>query len=224
MPPKGKGADPEMIAAAQALADSNKPADGDDQSDAIALQESALEKLGQTINEADLETQTLVGDVTDTILELFKRRPKPWSACSPQEQRDVAKVAQFAAKELVNRVVTLVASANRPAIRAVLDGISVTDKITGKFKLAALPEDRMAETLAELYHANRKTILIITADAGEYEGAKGDPVDPEEPELAFAADIGGDGPDDESDPDLDRDDDDHADGDDAELESAETIN
>lgn len=181
-------ADPAVIEAAQALADSGK-SDNEDQGDEAALQQSALDRLENTVNEITLGTGSLVADVTDTILELFKRRPKPWSASSPQEQRDVAKVAQFAAKELVNNIVSLVAANNRPSIRATLDGISVADKITGKFKLNSLPEDRMAETLAELYHANKKTILIITADSGEYEQKQRDPVDPEEPELAFAADL-----------------------------------
>ncbi len=184
-------AEPEVIEAAQALADSGKTEGGDDdQSEQVALQETALDRLENTVNEVTLGTASLVADVTETILELFKRRPKPWSACSPQEQRDVAKVAQFAAKELVKNIVTVVAANNRPSIRATLDGISVTDKIVGKFKLNSLPEDQMAETLAELYHANRKTILIITADSGEYETTNRDPVEPEEPELQFAGDIG----------------------------------
>ncbi len=219
MPPKGKGADAETIAAAQALADSGKP-DGEDNAEQIALQESALERLENTINEADLDTKSLVADVTGTILELFKRRPKPWSASSPQEQRDVAKVAGFAAKELVNRVVSLVAANNRPAIRAVLDGITVSDKVTGKFKLASMPEDQMAEILSELYHANRKMILIITADSGQYEETDREHVETENPELPFAGDIGD--PDDaDADADAENGDNDH---DDDQGEVAETIN
>lgn len=188
-------ADAATVEAAQKLADQGKAGDkaptGDDEQqhqDDVVLQQSALDRLEAAIEERDFDTKTLVHDICETMVEMFKRRPKAWGAMSPAEQQELAKVIQFAAQRLVQKAVNVIAAEDRQAIRAVLEGVTIGDKITGKFKLAALDDNHADAVLAQLYHANKKTILIIPADAQQYEGkGKKDIVDPEEPEL-FASD------------------------------------
>lgn len=181
-----KPADPETIAAAQSLADQGKGADAEAQGDDVALQQSALDRLEAAIDEKNFNSATLVADVTEAILELFKRRPKSWAASSPAEQRDVMKVIEFAARTLVKNAVTELAAAGRPSIRAVLDGIAIGDKVTGKFKLAAYGPDEMAKIMPDLYAANKKSILIIVADFEQFNQGGRDHVGPDEPELPMA--------------------------------------
>ena len=54
-------------------------------------------------------------------------------------------------------------------------------------KLGAMPEDDMAEAIQNLFHAQKKSVLIVTADADRHMGKRREIVEPDEEELPFDA-------------------------------------
>jgi hypothetical protein len=211
-PPKGgtpaPSEDPGAIEqAAQALQDSQKgtnqiaptdpPAedaenhDGNlpsEEEDHIAAMDRALARLGETIDRMELAGGSLVVDLRDTILELIKRWPKPWTSFSQQEKRDAAKTVEELSQKIVKEVSQVIASIDRPATKAILGSITVGDKVEAKIKIAALPEDQMAETIGLLYHLKGKTIMLISADDQVHMQNRRPAVEPDEPSLPFVGD------------------------------------
>lgn len=140
-----------------------------------------LETIGEGIQ---IDIGTLVGDVRDGLLEVFKHRPKPWSHHSPDEQRDVATALEYVATEVVRRAVQLIAADDRPSIKAKL--VSYQDKggdVTGSLKFFEVDD---AGALA-LRHASGKEVLLITADSTSYSGQRRNAIPPDQQGLPFEA-------------------------------------
>lgn len=149
---------------------------------------SAMEAAAER---AELLARTLVGDMRDAMMEVFKHRPKPWSQMLAGEQRDVATAMEYAAKRIIDKAVLALAAEDRPSIQAVFKGYAdKTGELTGTVKFLNVQD----EDVLALHRASGKTILLVVADGQAFSGQRREAeVEADEPALDFEA--GGDGDD-----------------------------
>lgn len=211
---------------------------------ARAEQEAALEKLGAAVDDAEngyaenaeqqhttaidrmrnmgeeavLSDRSLVFDVRDFLLDQIKSRPKPWSATSTMEQREIAAVCEENAETLIEKILNVIASRGEKSVRVLLTKINIGDDIViaGKVKMAD-PADE-DEAVTALHHARGKMVILTPASLQDYKSVKREAETmPDQPDFPFEA--GSEHPDDDSDlagPD-DSDNDEAGDGDDGEA-------
>jgi hypothetical protein len=118
---------------------------------------------------AELIAASLVGDMRDAMMEVFKHRPKPWSQMLAGEQKDVATALEYAAKIVVNKAVLALAAEDRPSIKAVFKGYAdKAGELTGTIKFVDVQDD---DVLA-LHRASGKTILLVVADSQAFTGQR----------------------------------------------------
>lgn len=153
---------------------------GDDEQDGIRT--DAMEAAAER---AELIAGTLVGDMRDAMMEVFKHRPKPWSQMLAGEQKDVATALEYAAKRIVNSAVLALAAEDRPSIQAVFKGYAdKAGELTGTVKFLNVQDD---DVLA-LHRASGKTILLVVADSQAFTGQRREAgVDADQPDLEFEA-------------------------------------
>jgi len=159
--------------------------------DAEGEHQTAVDRMHSMADEIELSTEEMVFDVRDFLLDTIKARPKPWSATSQAEQRDVAAACEHAAKQLVRQVAEVIAANGTHAIRVLLTKVNAAGEdlvVTGKVKfLDEEPTDRDRAILS-LHHAIGKFVMLTRASADDY--ASGDreaETDPDEPGLEFEA-------------------------------------
>lgn len=159
--------------------------------DAEGQHSAAIEAMGNIIDQTEISTGEMVFDVRDFLLDTIKSRPKPWSATSQQEQRDVAAACEHAAKELIRKIVEAVAANGNEPIRVLLTKVNAGGEdivITGKVKfLDAEPTERDKSILA-LHHGIGKHVMLTRASVDDYTGqGREAQTDPDEPPLDFEA-------------------------------------
>lgn len=152
--------------------------------------QSALDRMAALGDEIPLGLGTLIPNVRDFLLEVIKARPKPWSATSFIERRDVAAACEQLADGLVRGIIETIATGGKKSVRVLLTKVTLGDdtQIVGKVKtLGGESED---EDVMLLHHARGKHVMLTLASADDH---KTDPTEPEaeEPPLPFEA---GDGP------------------------------
>lgn len=154
--------------------------EGDDH---IEIFDKHVERLMSIAEQAEFESGTLVGDIRDTMLDVFKNRPKPWSQLSEAEQRDLAKALDNVAKTFIRKVVRVVAEEDLFSIDGVIKGYSGKG---GAFKVNI--EARGDEqTATELFKMDGHDVVIMSADASRFTGQKKDAeVQPDQPAFGFA--------------------------------------
>lgn len=135
--------------------------------------------------QAELIAASLVGDMRDAMMEVFKHRPKPWSQMLAGEQADVAKALEYAAKKVVNKAVLALAAEDRPSIQAVFKGYAdKAGELTGTVKFLNVQD----EDVLALHRASGKTILLVVADSQAFSGQRRDAeLDADQPDLDFEA-------------------------------------
>lgn len=159
---------------------------------------TAIERMEQAATDFQLTSEALVFDVRDFLLEQIKVRPKPWSATSSGEQRDVAAACEHAAQELVRKVVEAIRADGRDPIRALLESYSEKDGLKASLKVKTFSEEESLAAVVGLHRAVGKHVLIIVASADDYKGGEREPeILPDEPGLQFEA--GTDHPEDDAD-------------------------
>lgn len=128
-----------------------------------------------------------VGDrLRDTMIDIFKTRPKPWSQMSSGEQKDMAKAIESSVKSALRMAVVELAAEDRPYIRGKLekhgnDGGKIKGNLT--FFSVGDPE------LLALHHATGKEVVLIMADADEATRAMREaPIEPDQNDFGFADD------------------------------------
>lgn len=164
--------------------------------DAEAQHTRALDAMTNIADQLEIGTGEMVYDVRDFLLDTIKSRPKPWSATSQAEQRDVAAACEHAAREVIRKIVEAVAANGTDPIRVLLTKVNAGGDdivITGKVKfLDAEPTERDKAILA-LHHGIGKHVMLTRATVDDYTGNGRDAeTDPDEPDLNFEADAGGD--------------------------------
>jgi len=175
----------ELAESLQALGDAVDARD-ENQDRATDLMTDRLVAIAET---AELDRGTLVGDVRDTLLDLFKANPKPWSALLEDQQRRVADALETAARTIVRSIVVIVAEddAAGGTIHAKLE--SYAEK--GGLKIA-LTANGDRDTVLALHDAVGQQVVVKRADTNRYGGERRPlQTDPDQAGLGFEADQDG---------------------------------
>lgn len=151
--------------------------------DHITAFERRVDRLMEIVEEAEFESGTLVGDIRDTNLEIFKNRPKAWSQLSAGEQGDIVRALEAAAKKVLRKLVIVIAEEDDVSVHATLKGYAV-DGDTFKLKVVAKGDE---ETAAELFRMDGHEVIMIRADARQHHGQRKDAeIQPDQPGLVFS--------------------------------------
>jgi len=136
----------------------------------------AEKKTGDAVN---IAKQTMVGDLRDLVLALFKDREKTWKEMSEGEQRSVAQQAQFWIQDSVEKACDIIAADGRKVIKGTLEQVTVKDGYKSVIKTAQSDPLRH-----ELVDSAGSIVLMVVSDASEYSEVL-EPVetDKDEPEL-----------------------------------------
>jgi len=163
------------------------PAEEAPAEDHITAFERNLARLERIAEEADFESGSLVGDIRDALLDLFRARLKPWAQMSAGEQADTNRGLESMAKTLLRKLVRVVAEQDDVSVHATLKGYAV-DGDTFKLKVVAKGD---AETAAELFNMDGHEVIMIRADARQHFGQRRDgEVIPDQPGLRFEGEEG----------------------------------
>lgn len=163
-----------------------------------AAHQSAIGRMEAMGDELTLDAASLVAGVRDFLLDMIKARPKPWSATSTAEQRDVAAACEQVADGLIRKIVEVIRADGKDPVRVLLEKVTLGGdaiQIAGKVKTYEAEEEDRAVMM--LHHARGKHVLLTVASVDDYKGEHREAqVDEEEPELGFEA---GGHPEDDSD-------------------------
>jgi hypothetical protein len=151
--------------------------------DHIDAHEANLERLVAIAEGAAFESGTLVGDIRDTLMDIFKNRRVPWSQMSEIEQRDTAKAFETIAKVFIRKTVLIVAEEDLASVTGTLKGYSAKG---GLFK-CSVEANGDEETAQQLFNMDGHSVVIMSADHERFTGQKKDAeVQPDAPALPFA--------------------------------------
>lgn len=153
--------------------------------------EAAVGGMYNITEQLEIGTDEMVFDVRDFLLDQIKQRPKPWSATSQAEQRDVAGACEHAAKEVVRQIVEAVAANGADPIRVLLTKVNAGGDdivLTGKVKFLDADEAERDKAILALHHGIGKFVMLTRASADDYTGGGREAdTDPDEPDLNFEA-------------------------------------
>jgi hypothetical protein len=153
---------------------------------------SAIERLEQLATELALEPDALIVGIRDFLLQTIKDRPKPWSATSQAEQRDVAAACEHAATELVRKTVEAVAARGQVPVRVLLTKVNLAGDIVISGKVKTFDEAEEDQAVNTLHKAIGKHVLVTVASADDFKGEGEAQTDADQADLVFEAG-GGDG-------------------------------
>lgn len=157
--------------------------------DAEAEHLTALDRMEAIATDLELNTDELVFDVRDFLLDTIKARPKPWSATSQAEQRDVAAACEHAAKELVRKVAEAIAANGVSSIRVLLTKVNMGADIVISGKVKTFGEDEEDAAVLALHRAIGKHVMLTRASADDYMGGSREAeTEPDEPDFGFEGD------------------------------------
>jgi hypothetical protein len=160
---------------------------------AEAAHQTALDRMEAIADDLTVDTDEMVFDVRDFLLDTIKARPKPWSATSQAEQRDVAAACEHAAKELVRKVAEAIASNGVSAIRVLLTKVNMGADIVISGKVKTFGEEEEDAAVLQLHRAIGKHVMLTRASADDYMGGDREAAtDPDEPGFGFEGDDGED--------------------------------
>lgn len=162
---------------------------GSDGFDAGAEHASAVDRMEMIADELELTSKALVFDVRDFLLDTIKSRPKPWSATSQAEQRDVAAACEHAGRELVRKIVEAVAAHGVDPVRVLLTKINIGDDIVITGKVKTYSDEEADKAVGILHHARGKHVMVTVASVDDYagEGREAD-TEADEPGFGFEGD------------------------------------
>ena len=159
-----------------------------DAEDRFAARWADIEKAAQLQNFAP---DSLVGGLVHAMIECLRNRPAAWKDMNVSEQRNVVGAFSSAAKTMVVKALTLIAAEDRPMIRARLESYGEKDAgIKAALKIVNFDAKELQQAIVGLHKSVNKDVLIIMADASDYDKNPGtDPIAAEEPELSFESDL-----------------------------------
>lgn len=178
------GATQDADGAAQRLQDEHDRQAGFDAEGDHSL---AVDRIEGIVDQLMLNSKDLVFDLRDTVLDIIKTRPKPWSGTSQIEQRDIAAAVEIAVKELVRKTAEAIASNGTSSIRVLLTKFNVSGNdivITGKVK--TFDDDEKDRAMLQLLHSMNKHVMMNRASAEDYiQGEREAETDEDEPGFGF---------------------------------------
>ena len=149
----------------------------------------AAQRLGIIASSAPLQSGTLAGDVRDTLLDLFKTRPKTWGQMTEAEQSDIGRALEYAARELVKGAVDVIrADGVESPVKAILEGFADKGDVKASLKVKTGDEDDANRTILSLHKWRGKLVLVTLASADDYMGeSRGFEPAPDQAGLEFEA-------------------------------------
>ncbi|APZ81798.1 hypothetical protein vBEliSR6L_33 [Erythrobacter phage vB_EliS_R6L] len=154
--------------------------------DAEGEHSTAIDRMENMADELDIDTDEMVFDVRDFLLDTIKARPKPWSGTSQAEQRDVAAACEHAAKELVRKVAEAIAANGTSAIRVLLTKVNMGSDIVISGKVKTFGEEEEDAAVLALHRAIGKHVMLTRASADDYMGGEREAAtDADEPDFGF---------------------------------------
>lgn len=154
--------------------------------DAEGQHTSAIDRMERMADDLVIDTDEMVFDVRDFLLDTIKARPKPWSGTSQAEQRDVAAACEHAAKELVRKVAEAIASNGVQSIRVLLTKVNMGTDIVISGKVKTFGEEEEDRAVLQLHRAIGKHVMLTRASADDYTGeGREAETDADEPDFGF---------------------------------------
>jgi len=153
-----------------------------------AIFDRRIERLVRIAEGAKFEGGTLFGDFRSAVLDIFKHRPKVWTAMSSDEQRQLVTFVEATCKRFLERIVLVVAENEGESLQATFLGNFAVkgDAIEAKVKIDAIDSD----VLVDAYKLAGHRVIIVSADSKRFMGAGAPPtIDPDQLGMGF-----GDGP------------------------------
>lgn len=126
---------------------------------------------------AKLAKETLTGDIAAFLIDRLRQFPKPYQQMSEKEQGEQIEMAKTAARELVSRAVSIIASGGRKTVQAELGKITVDKGLKAEIKANVTAAD-------ELIAVQGMPILIVTNSDEEFCGGEDNlRADPDQREM-----------------------------------------
>lgn len=180
----------EKTAGAEAASDSDSQPEGWNAEGEHVL---AVDRMEAIARETELGTSELVFDVRDFLLEIIKSRPKPWSATSQGEQRDVAAACETAANELVRKVVERIAARGVDPVRVLLTKVAMGNDIVITGKVKTFDSEEEVRAIKVLHTALNKHVMLTAASVEDYAGTPREAeTDADQNDFGFEGDDGED--------------------------------
>lgn len=116
-----------------------------------------------------LAAETLCGDIRDFILDRLRHEQdkRPWHERSEADQRDTVHQVEVSVRDVVTRVIDIIAGGGRNTITAAVESISVKDGI--KCVLALSRHDPQRHRLID---ATGARVMVVIADPDEFDGER----------------------------------------------------
>lgn len=154
--------------------------DGDEEAGTRAI-ELAVDRFTNIAMEADFESGTLIGDVRNTLLDLFKANPRPWSEINETDQRTIADGLEFISGIIVRKIVLIVATddVGSQTIHGTLESYAEKGNLTIK-----MTAEGSVDNVVALHNAVGGPVILKKADHQRYQGERRDAgVMPDQPGL-----------------------------------------
>ena len=152
--------------------DATKAADLTDQPvrwDAEGEHITAIDRLERVADELRItDSNRLVEDVRDFLLDTIKARPKPWSATSQAEKRDVAAACEHVSAELVRKMIEAIAARGVQPVRVLLTKVAMGNEIVVTGKVKAFDPHEEHRAISILYGALNKHVMLTVATKDDY--------------------------------------------------------
>lgn len=134
-----------------------------------------------TSKTADLNTETLSGDLRTAIMDRIRALDLTWGMMPEKHQRTLTQEIDELARYLVKEAVDLIAADGQPVIRATCGEVKRRKDggIEAKIGLSGDDEQRH-----ELFDATGTKILIVVSDHERYIGeSEPERIDPDQPDM-----------------------------------------
>lgn len=129
----------------------------------------AVDRMSNIADELVLaDDKRLVEDIRDFLLDVIKTRPKPWSATSQAEKRDVAAACEHSASELVRKVVEAIAARGVDPVRVLLTKVAMGNDIVITGKVKAFDPHEEHKAISILHGALNKHVMLTVATKDDY--------------------------------------------------------
>lgn len=148
----------------------------------------AVDRMSAMADELELtDSKRLVEEVRDFLLDTIKARPKPWSATSQAEKRDVAAACEHNAGELVRKIVEAVASRGVEPVRVLLTKVAMGNDIVITGKVKAFDPHEEHKAISVLHGALNKHVMLTVATKDDYSSGEEseESEDYDEPDFGF---------------------------------------
>lgn len=171
LPPDGAGA----------VVDADFPEVGTDIDDTqeLSTQDAAEQFLDEMAASSAVAAETMVGDLLGALVDEIRILQDPWQKTSEAKQAEVIDRLTRRVESVVKRAVHIIASDDRPTIRADLEQVTLKEGIKA---VLTIRSDEPARH--ELYDATGQSVLVVIMNAEQYQGGK-DQVKPDkdQPEI-----------------------------------------